>query len=446
MQTLAPIPDPVEPNATVPKRCEVVVVGAGIAGASTAYALARQGVPTVLCEKGIVAGEQSSRNWGWVRKMHRDPRELPLMLESARIWGGLNESLGAETGFRRSGITYLCETSADAQRYEDWLEQVRSFDLDSRLISRAEIDAIFPGCRGSWQSAFYTASDARAEPQKATSAIARGAQNHGAMVLTNCAVRGVEITGGQVSGVVTEQGPIACGAVVVAAGAWSSLLCRSLGLSFPQLKVVASVFRTEAFDGGPDTAAWGGAFAVRKRLDGGYSVANGQWNDVDLVPDSIRHAKAFYPALRNEWHGLKFRLGRKFVQEARLPTRWKLDEISPFEQVRVLDPQPTSKAIQIARLALEKAFPAFENRAIEQCWAGAIDATPDALPVISEIDTRPGLFLISGFSGHGFGIGPGAGFLMSDLVRGKAPRVDPSAFRFSRFSDGTTLQPMTRSV
>ena len=183
MQTLAPIPDPVEPNVTVPQRCEVVVVGAGIAGASTAFALARQGVPTVLCEKGIVAGEQSSRNWGWVRKMHRDPRELPLMLESARIWDGLNESLGAETGFRRSGITYLCETSADAERYEDWLEQVRSFDLDSRLISRAEIDALFPGCRGSWQSAFYTASDARAEPQKATSAIARGAQNHGTTVL-----------------------------------------------------------------------------------------------------------------------------------------------------------------------------------------------------------------------------------------------------------------------
>ena len=103
------------------------------------------------------------------------------------------------------------------------------------------------------------------------------------IVLTNCAVRGVETTGGQVSGVVTEQGPIACGAVVIAAGAWSSLLCRSLGLSFPQLKVVASVFRTEAFDGGPGTAARGGNFAVRKRLDGGYSVANGQWNDVDLV-------------------------------------------------------------------------------------------------------------------------------------------------------------------
>ena len=446
MQTLAPIPDPVEPNVTVPKRCEVVVVGAGIAGASTAFALARHGVPTVLCEKGIVAGEQSSRNWGWVRKMHRDPRELPLMLESARIWGGLNESLGAETGFRSSGITYLCETPADAGRYEDWLEQVRSFDLDSRLISRAEIDAMFPGVRGDWQSAFYTASDARAEPQKATPAIARGAQGLGATVVTNCAVRGVETTGGQVSGVITENGLISCTAVVVAAGAWSSLLCRSLGLNFPQLKVVASVFRTEAFEGGPDTAAWGGAFAVRKRLDGGYTVANGQWNDVDVVPDSFRHAKAFYPALRNEWHGLKFRLGRKFVEEARRPTRWRLDEVSPFERVRVLDPRPTSDAIQTARLALEKAFPVFANRAIEQCWAGAIDATPDALPVISEIDSHPGVFLISGFSGHGFGIGPGAGFLMSDLVRGKTPRVDPSPFRFSRFSDGTKLKPMARSV
>ena len=442
----APVPDPVEASPGLPERCDVVVIGAGIAGASTAFALAQNGVPTVLCEKGIVGGEQSSRNWGWVRNMHRDPLELPLMMESMRIWEGLNEALQVETGFRRSGIAYLCETEKDVARYEAWLEQVHGFQLDSRMITRSGIESILPNYRGGCQAAFYTASDARAEPQKSAPALARGARHSGATVLTNCAVRGLDLQGGQVSGVITEQGRVSCRAVVIAAGAWSGLLCRSLGVRFPQLKVVASVFRTEAFDGGPETAAWGGRFAIRKRLDGGYSVANGNWNDVDLVPDSLRFMKEFVPAFRNERGKLRFRLGRQFVHEARQLKSWNLDDISPFERVRVLNPEPSRNAMLSAYAALKDAFPVFENRSIEQCWAGTIDATPDALPVISKIDSCPGLFMLSGFSGHGFGIGPGAGFLMSDLVRGETPRVDPSPFRFSRFSDGTKLRPMARSV
>ncbi len=442
----SPEPDSVRSDTVLPGRCEVVVVGAGIAGASTAYALARNGVPTALCEKGVVAGEQSSRNWGWVRKMHRDVRELPLMMESMRIWEGLNEVLQTETGFRRGGIAYLCETPEDVARYERWLEQVRGFQLDSRVIARAEIEKVLPGYRGHCQAAFHTPSDGRAEPQKAASALARGARDNGAALVTNCAVRGLDLEGGRVAGVVTELGHVPCRAVVIAAGAWSGLLCRGLGVRFPQLKVVASVFRTEAFDGGPETAAWGGGFAFRKRLDGGYSVANGNWNDVNLVPDSFRFMKDFIPAFRNEREKLRLHLGRAFFQEARRERSRPLDETSPFEETRILDPEPSRDAMAAARAALSAAFPVFENRSVEQCWAGAIDATPDALPVISEIELVPGLFLISGFSGHGFGIGPGAGFLMSDLVRGVAPRVDPTPFRFSRFSDGTAPTPMARSV
>ena len=442
----SPAPDPVDPDATLPDDADVVVVGAGIAGASTAYFLAKSGIRTVLCDKGIVAGEQSSRNWGWVRKMHRDPRELPLMMESMRIWQGLDEALGAETGFRRSGIAYLCKTRDEVARYEGWLAETRSFDLDSRLLSHQEIETVVPGCRGSWSAALYTASDGRAEPEKAVPAIARGAQSHGAVVLTNCAVRGVELARGRVAAVVTERGRIGCQSAVIAAGAWSGLMCRHLGLRFPQLKVLASVLRIQPFDGGPETAAWGGEFAFRKRLDGGYTVANGGWNDVDLVPDSFRFAREFLPALRNEWSGLRFHVGKKFLEEVRLSKTWKLDEITPFERVRILDPEPSRAALRAAYSALGNAVPIFQNKSVEQCWAGVIDATPDALPVISEIASRPGLYLISGFSGHGFGIGPGAGRLMADLVLGNKPLVEPMPFRFSRFHDGTKLRPMSRSV
>src|SRR5471030_2718996 len=110
---MAPRVDPVPSDSVLPPRAGVVIVGGGIIGASTALFLAKKGIPTVLCEKGHIAGEQSSRNWGWCRKMGRDPRELPLIIESLRIWQGMNAMVEAETGFRQPGIAYLCETAEE---------------------------------------------------------------------------------------------------------------------------------------------------------------------------------------------------------------------------------------------------------------------------------------------------------------------------------------------
>src|SRR5271167_881584 len=110
---MAPRPDPVETDTTVPPRAAVVIIGGGIIGTSTALFLAQRGVSVVLCEKGHIAGEQSSRNWGWCRKMARDPRELPLIIEAMRLWEGMNELVGAETGFRRVGIAYLMDRERD---------------------------------------------------------------------------------------------------------------------------------------------------------------------------------------------------------------------------------------------------------------------------------------------------------------------------------------------
>lgn len=95
---MGPPVDPVQTDEKLPPRTGVVVIGGGIAGVSTALHLAAKGVAVVLCEKGEIAAEQSSRNWGWVRKMGRDPRELPLIIESLRQWKELNNTVGAETG------------------------------------------------------------------------------------------------------------------------------------------------------------------------------------------------------------------------------------------------------------------------------------------------------------------------------------------------------------
>src|SRR6266446_5554123 len=438
---MAPRVDLVASDETFPARAEIVIIGGGIIGTSAALFLAQQGVSTVLCEKGHIAGEQSSRNWGWCRKMVRDPRELALVIESLRLWEGMNRTVEAETGFRTCGVMYLAETPAALARLEAWLDHAREYQLDTTVIDGAEVTKLLPGLAKPWAGALYTPSDGKAEPQKAAPAIAEAARRHGATILTQCAVRGIETAAGRVAGVVTEKGRIACQSVVLAGGAWSRLFCGNLGVELPQLKVLGSVMRTERLDGGPEISATGGLFGYRKRLDGGYTIATLGVRTIDLVPDSFRLFPEYLPTVRIHRKKLRFRVGRRFVEEWRTPRKWSLDQASPSEAVRVLDPAADPFVLERARASIAESFPAFRNVAVAESWGGMIDVMPDAIPVISAVDKVPGFFIATGLSGHGFGIGPGAGRLIADMVTGAPPIVDPTPFRLSRFTDGSNPRP-----
>jgi glycine/D-amino acid oxidase-like deaminating enzyme len=438
---MSPPVDPVASDPAPPARADVVVIGGGIVGVATAFFLAQRGVSVAVCEKGRIAGEQSSRNWGFCRQQRRDPRELPLIVESLRLWRGLDAAIEGDTGFRQAGVMHLADDEATEAYSAWWLEQAKLYQLDSRMVRGAELEKLLPGAAHKWRSGLLTASDGRAEPHKAAPAIATAVRRRGGAVLTQCAVRGIETAGGRVSAVVTENGAIACGAVVLAGGAWSRLFCRSLGLSLPQLWVRASVMRTSPVSDGPEVSTWASnGFAFRKRLDGGYTVAHGGLNDIDLGPANLKYFREFWPALRTRRAYFRLRLGRRFLAELAEPSRWRLDAPSPFEAVRVLDPAPSRDILDEAAASLRAAFPAFRDAAIAEQWAGYIDATPDGVPVISPVEAQPGFFIATGFSGHGFGIGPGAGRLMADLVTGAAPVVDPTPYRFARFSDGSKIE------
>jgi len=199
---------PVRPAESVPASADVVIIGAGIVGVSTAWFLAQQGVNVVVCEKGHVAGEQSSRNWGWVRQQLRDSREMPMVVESLRIWRSLKAEIGEDVGFHEGGIFIAANTDHDAQRYADWIRISNEHDVETRLIDGAELRKFVRGAATEWKGVLYTPSDGRAEPHKAAPAIARAAERAGATVVTGCAVRGIETEGGAVSSVVTEHGTI----------------------------------------------------------------------------------------------------------------------------------------------------------------------------------------------------------------------------------------------
>ena len=119
--------------------------------------------------------------------------------------------------------------------------------------------------------------------------------------------------------------------------------------------------------------------------------------------------------------------------------RWSFDAPTPFERHRIYAPPPDDRVAAPALAKLKAVYPALGSLGVGGIWAGWIDLTPDSLPVISPVETLPGFFLAAGFSGHGFGIGPGAGRLAAELVAGDAPIIDPTAFRYSRLVDGTNL-------
>ncbi|WP_171122457.1 MULTISPECIES: FAD-binding oxidoreductase [unclassified Ruegeria] len=435
-----PKPIPVEPDLSLPKAVDVVVIGGGIIGCATALELSERGLSVLLCEKGHIAGEQSSRNWGWVRLGLRDPREIPLMIESQRLWDDLDRRTGRRTGFVRSGILFGASGPRDRNNLERWLTHVDGLQTGARMVSGADLKELLPGCSTELEWALYMPQDGRAEPQWAAPAMAEAARDRGASVMTNCAVRSVDVQGGRVAGVFTERGRVACTQVVLAGGAWSRLFAGNAGIDLPQLKVLNTVLRTSPADG-PETALWSDDFAIRKRADGGYSIASGHENTVDIVPDSFRLARRFLPAYRQEWRSLRFRFSKRWAAEAQQGRRWLPTDVTPFEHCRVLDPEPSRKVLRQVWSRASKSVPALKQAEIVQSWAGMIDVTPDAIPVMSSVDEMPGMFIATGFSGHGFGIGPGAGRFMADLVTGAAPCVDPAAFRLSRFTDGSKVRP-----
>ncbi len=431
------------PPERVPARADIVIIGGGIVGVSTAWFLAKQGVSVVLCEKGHIAGEQSGRNWGWVRVQGRDTREIPMMQESLRIWETFRDETGEDVGFTRGGCYFAARSSTEMESFEKWIATAAEYGIESRLLSTQELDEHMKGCAVPLAGALYTESDGRAEPQKAAPAIARAAERAGATILTACAVRGVETSGGAVSAVVTEHGVIEASTVLCAAGAWSSYFFRSLGVKVPQLKVRGTVARTAACDSILEGNLFDELIGIRRRADGGYTVAHGSILHHGITPSTLRWSVKFIPALIQELGALRISLGKDFFDELRMPKTWPLDKETPFEMTRVLDPEPSQRVVRGIRKNLDTMFPSLKDVPIVEAWAGMVETTPDVVPMIGPIESLPGMYIATGFSGHGFGLGPGAGKAIAAMLTGTDTGIDLHPLRLGRFFDGSRIRPQS---
>ncbi|GHD23089.1 NAD(P)/FAD-dependent oxidoreductase [Tianweitania populi] len=419
-------------NGPLPEAVDVTVIGGGIIGVMTAWALRKLGLSVLVCEKGRVAGEQSSRNWGWIRQQGRDYSELPIMMDTIRLWKDMDAKLLERIGFQQRGITYLARNEKKLAEYETWLAGARSYGVDTRLLTRRETEAMLPNSAG-WMGAITTPSDAMAEPFVTVPALAQAAVEDGVIIREGCAVRSLDIAAGHVTGVITEAGLVRCERVVVAAGAWSSLFLAAHGVRIQQLGVVSSVISTDTLPAFFPAAACDDRFAIRRRTDGGYTLTPWSTHDFFIGPDAFRNAFAYLPQLREDFGRTHFKLfaPKTYPDAWSTPRTWKTGEQSPFEQCRVLDPQPNRTELEKIRSYFAEAFPSIGKPKIKSTWAGMIDTMPDALPLVDKAPIG-GVTIATGMSGHGFGIGPGMGEVVADMVQERPARYDLSAFSLKK--------------
>ena len=434
---------PREHFADLPKASEAVVIGGGVIGVCAALCLARMGVRVALLEKGRIAAEQSSRNWGWIRVQGRDVAEIPIALEARRLWRDLDRECHGRLGVRTVGVSYLARRDSDMRAYRGWLDAARGHGLDSRLLSRRELGEVLPGIVGDWPGALHTPSDMKGEPWVAVPELARLAREAGVMVIEDCAVRGLDLTAGRVAGVLTERGRIATGAVLLAGGAWSSLFLRRHGADIPQLSV-----RSTALETGPLPQVTSGAgvdhrTAFRPRADGGYTLAPSTLSELYVGPDALRALPKYLPVLKSGGFDvrLSLRAPAGYPDAWGTARRWADDAETPFERMRILDPSPNVARALEACAAFAGAFPDVGPVRPRRIWAGMIDVLPDVVPVVDRVPTLPGLTVATGMCGHGFGIGPAFGRIAAALVGGREPGHDLSRFRLSRFTDGSRMVP-----
>jgi glycine/D-amino acid oxidase-like deaminating enzyme len=427
-------------SGALPDAVDLVVIGGGIIGICTALYAARGGLRVVVLEKGLVAAEQSSRNWGWIRQQGRDPAEMPIMAEAQRLWIELSRETNVDIGLHQAGVTYLGDTEKALAGFEKWLPHAAPNGVDSRMLSRSEIAAMYPGLTDTPLGALHTVSDWRAEPWVAVPAIAEIAVREGVQIIEHCAVRCLDITNGKVAGVFTEQGHVSVPRVVLAGGAWSALFLRNHGVSLPQLSVRSQVAATEPVVNVGEAACDARRLAFRRRSDGGYTLAPAGPSELYVGPDAFRAFPKYLTQLKSDPFGcmLMPKAPKGFPDAWGTKRKWNADSQSPFEQMRILDPKPSPR--KIAKLArdFQAMFPQLGEVKIKAAWAGMIDTMPDIVPVVDHAPIE-GLIVGTGMSGHGFGIGPGMGRVLADLAADRPSGHDLSRFRFNRFTDGTPI-------
>ena len=427
------------------KNNDVVVIGGGIVGCATAYYLAKAGLRVTLLDKGRLAWEQSSRNWGFVRVTNRGPLEAPAMALGLRLWRELSAELQADIGWVQGGGLSVARNAEELALLEPALALALEHGYDARFVSRAEVCNLLPGFQGDIAGALYNPADALAMPLETTLAFAQAARRLGAELHEYTAAERFEHVGGAVLGVVTPRGEVRGQAVVCAAGVHSRRLARMLGLNLPVRGIRATVAAMAPQAPLTKLQVFGRDVCFRQTPDGQIYIArtNVGSADFDVTLEAFHNLRLFLPAFLANRDMLRVHVGRPLWEDIRRALPWSPARRHPFAHAVDLEPPPNPRTVEACRQAFRAWFPGLGDVPIARTWAGIIDSTPDLIPVLGPVERMAGFFLATGFSGHGFGLGVPCAYLLSQwIVEGK-PSLDLHGMRYARFAE-RDLAPVPR--
>ncbi|MHB8244966.1 MAG: NAD(P)/FAD-dependent oxidoreductase [Acidimicrobiales bacterium] len=420
--------------ARTPRRADVVVIGAGIVGLASAYELAARKLNVCVLDGAEPGVGQSSRNWGFVRQQGRAVEELPLMIEANKMWPALSGRLGTDIEWVQGGNLRLTDHPERADDYRRWIETAGSLGLDSRVVTAAEVREIVPGFTGQFALGIFTPSDGQANPSKVVTGYLTALVSEGGEVYSGCSAREIVTAGGRVAGVRIDDGFIASSSVVVAAGVGSGALLRRLGYQAPVHFVSQTVALTEKVPRLTDACVWTGQVGFRQTASGHVVVSSGGQGAVVLdtaslgsllSPRQLRQAVPMY------WQNREY---------LRIHPRTVLSTIRSGRRGGYLSGEVRYEEVERSLATMTAYFPGRQWNTVT-AWAGTIDGTPDALPIVDVVGPRQDVIVATGMSGHGFGIAPAIGRVVADLVMTGTSRHDLQPFRLSRFVDGVANPP-----
>ena len=364
---------------------EVVVIGGGVSGLSSAYFLARAGKDVVVVEKGTVGGEASGRSGGMISERVDEPPLIPLAVESLRLWPTLDDELGYPTEFTHQGrlqVAVMEEEMGDIVSERDQAQR-RGITVD--LLDTSEIRDMIPWISDRTLGGTFFPNGGHANPQRSVQAFAWAFQDMGGRLYQNTAVTGMRVVNGRVSSVETTAGAIGTDVVVSAAGPQTGLLAEMVGVHVPVAPARVEMLATAPLEPLFDIALVGNGLYGRQAARGNLLFGGGphEWIDVGLTADPD---KSNTPLIRN-----------------------------------------------IAR-RLADLLPGVADVPVLRSWAGVVEQAPDYLPIIDILDS-PSNYVVVTASAHGFGLTPATGRVVSDLVLHGESSVDISGLALSRFSD-----------
>jgi sarcosine oxidase subunit beta len=371
---------------------DVVIIGGGVNGTSVAFNLARLGVRrVVLLERKHLGGGASGKSGSLVRMHYTNEAESRLAWESLKVFRDFDAMVGGDCGFEAPGFVQIVDAAhAEALRANVAMQQ--RLGIDTRLVSREELTEISPDLRvDDVGAAAYEPGSGFADPNATTFAFAAAARRLGATIETDCEVLRIVTEGGRVAGVETSRGRVAAPVVVAVPGAWAGRLLDQLGLDFglTPYRIQVSIFR------------WPEGFTRRH----------------PAVIDSTRAA----------W----------LRPEGRAGTLIGVELGAGHADPDKYDEGVDEAYVALCREALATRFPAFERSTMRGGWAGMIMMSPDGRPIIDQIPSVPGLFVMLGDSGTSFKTSPAIGRCLAEwIVKGRPETADLSRFRSTRFAEG----------